>query len=896
MAESTNRDIRETPSSTYVLERELGRGGMATVYLAHDTKHDRQVAIKVLGSELTALLGPDRFVREIHITAHLQHPHILPLLDSGVFGADAGELAGRPYYVMPYVAAGSLRTRLQRELQLPVTDAVRIVSEVASALDYAHRHDVIHRDIKPENVLLQDGRALVADFGIALAVQEAGGPRLTHSGYSLGTPQYMAPEQAVGERSISGRADVYALGAVTYELLAGEPPFTGPTAQAIMARALTDVPRALSTLRSTVPPQVDAAIRRALEKLPADRFGTAREFADALSAPATVGPLGTASEPVTRAARGAGPRRGALVIGLGAAALGWAWGAWLFVRDRPAASPRTVRFVLGELSASIAGNPAALSPDGATIVYAEAGRGLMLRPLGALGARSVPGTELATHPFVSPDGRWIGFLTHDDKLGKVAVDGGTPPVIVAPATRFSHGGWGAGDVIVVDRPRSGLLQVDAVRGATRPLTSVDSARGESAHVLPRVLPGGKAVVFTIVRGAEETTAATELAIVPLDSRETGLRRHTPLGVRGSFAVGLVDDWLVYGAADRRGLLAVRLDATHERVVGTAIEVLRDEEGGLEDATLAPTGTLVYTHRMSSGDLELVDAIGVSHTLMSGVELGGRGYMNPRVSPDGRRVAVIGRSSNGATNVWVYDLTSGAKTRLAMGGSWLDLEWATDSKRIVFSSGPTQRIWTQQIDGSAEPEKLVDVDGSFPAFTPDGRAIIMGRKTKGIWGVWSVELGGDRTPKPVLTGPKTFYMSAVSPDGRWLAYVSNESGPEEVYVRPFPGPGVAVQVSETGGTEPVWSRDGRRLFYRTGRELVAASVGTEAGVVVTERRPLFRDTYIGSMPHANYAVLPDGKRFIMFGAAPGRGPEAVVVVNWLPELRSALAGAGGAASR
>ena len=260
----------------YRIEREVGAGGMATVYLAQDLRHDRKVALKVLRPELSAVIGAERFLAEIKLTANLQHPHILPLFDSG-------EADGCLFYVMPFVEGESLRDRLNREKQLPVADAVRIATEVASALDYAHRHRVVHRDIKPENILLHDGQALVADFGIALAASKASGSRMTETGMSLGTPHYMRPEQAMGEREITARSDVYALGAVLYEMLTGEPPFTGSTAQAIVARVLTESPRPILPQRHTIPPHVEAAVLTALEKLPADRFGTAAEFAEALA-------------------------------------------------------------------------------------------------------------------------------------------------------------------------------------------------------------------------------------------------------------------------------------------------------------------------------------------------------------------------------------------------------------------------------------------------------------------------------------------------------------------------------------------------------------------------------------------------------------------------------------
>src|SRR5512138_1654497 len=260
----------------YHLDREVGAGGMATVYLAQDVRHDRRVALKVLRPELAAVIGAERFLAEIKLTANLQHPHILPLFDSG-------EADGYLFYVMPFIDGESLRDRLNREKQLPVGDAVRIASEVASALDYAHRQGVVHRDIKPENILLHDGQALVADFGIALAASKASGSRMTETGMSLGTPHYMSPEQAMGEREITARSDIYALGAVLYEMLTAEPPFTGATAQAIVAKVITEKPAGLIPRRETVPPHVEAAVLTALAKLPADRFATVAEFVGALA-------------------------------------------------------------------------------------------------------------------------------------------------------------------------------------------------------------------------------------------------------------------------------------------------------------------------------------------------------------------------------------------------------------------------------------------------------------------------------------------------------------------------------------------------------------------------------------------------------------------------------------
>src|SRR3954466_8955385 len=344
----------------YRIERELGQGGMATVYLAQDLRHHRQVAIKLMRPELSAVIGAERFLSEIRTTANLQHPHILPLFDSG-------EVDGVLYYAMPFVEGESLRDRLSREKQLPVPDAVRIATEVAAALDYAHRHGVIHRDIKPENILLHDGSALVADFGIALAVSGAGN-RMTETGMSLGTPHYMSPEQAMGEREITARSDVYALGCVTYEMLTGDPPFIGSTAQAIIAKVMTDKPASIRRLRERVPEEVDEAVLTALEKLPADRFATAAEFAAALDGRggATIRSASTSSRLRPRAPLFLRPA--ALVAGaLTLAGLGVLAGTLVAGRRTPA----SVTFLQRTFRSEAIYN-ARFAPDGRTIVYSSA--------------------------------------------------------------------------------------------------------------------------------------------------------------------------------------------------------------------------------------------------------------------------------------------------------------------------------------------------------------------------------------------------------------------------------------------------------------------------------------------------------------------------------------------
>ncbi|MDH5316684.1 MAG: serine/threonine protein kinase, partial [Gemmatimonadota bacterium] len=368
----------------YRIERELGQGGMATVYLAEDLKHDRKVALKVLKPELAAVLGAERFVVEIKTTAALQHPHILPLFDSGT--AD-----GFLFYVMPFIDGETLRDRLNRETQLGVDEAVKIAAEVADALDYAHQHGVIHRDIKPENILLQNGRPMVADFGIALAVSAAAGGRMTETGLSLGTPHYMSPEQATAEKEISARSDVYSLASVLYEMLSGEPPHTGASAQAIIMKIVTDTARPVTELRKSVPANVAAALAKALEKLPADRFASAREFAQALTNPGFT--IATTAGQAASGARASWKERAVLPLAVVAAvAVGAA--LWGWTRPESPAPVARLSITLPD-SAQLqqqAGILFALSDDGSKIIYTGPGNGdvdLWVRPLGALSATRV---------------------------------------------------------------------------------------------------------------------------------------------------------------------------------------------------------------------------------------------------------------------------------------------------------------------------------------------------------------------------------------------------------------------------------------------------------------------------------------------------------------------------
>jgi serine/threonine-protein kinase len=864
----------------YRVEGRLARGGMAMVFLARDLRHGRTVAVKVLDPALGAALdadgGAERFLAEIRVTAGLHHPNLLPLFDSG-------SAEGLPYYVMPYVDGETLRQRLRRESPLPVGEAVRIALGVAGALEHAHAHGVVHRDLKPENVLLQAGQPVVADFGIALALSHAGGARATRPGFTLGTPQYMAPEQAEGGGAADPRSDVYSLGAVLYEMLTGDPPHAAGSAQAVLAKRRVERPTPARVLRPGVPEHVSRAVDRALERLPADRTATVRELADMLAGRRAEEP----SAPTPRRWRRAGLAAGAALACAGALAF------WALPRgDAPV---QTTRFVVAPIPDAAIGRPPTITPDGGSLVYAgsaAAGRRLFVRPVGELTARPLAGTEGALSVFVSPDGRWAAFFTSDDRLRKVPVDGG-PVTTLAGAFRYSAGSWAGGDRIVLSTEgQGGLTWIPADGGTQRRLTRLATARGETRHGAPLVLDDGRTVVFTAERHRNGPVPADgELAVATLDPDGAAPAPHTLLGVRARRAVAVVDGRLLYITPDGAALMAVRFDAARRRVEGAPTAVLEQPRGGIDAVALAQSGTLLYSLRSDANAPVRVDSAGGARPMFAGAS----GYfMNPRFSPDGRRLAIQGTSPRG-TDVWIYDVASGTRAQLTTLGSAIGPTWTPDGERIVFLStqGGRAALWAQPAGGSAPAERVVEGDGVFAAdVAPDGREVVFQRQAGRSWGIWSAPMDGRGPPRPVVVEGFDALMPALSPDGRWLAYAANASGRHEVYVRPYPGPGAAVQVSEAGGTEPAWSRDGRRLFFRGDRRMHAAALATRPALAVTGRETLFTEAFDGDMPmpHRNYDVSPDGREFVMIAAAPDARPETVVVLGWLGELRARLAGA------
>ena len=863
----------------YVVERELGAGGMATVYLAHDRKHDRDVAIKVLHPDLGAALGVDRFLSEIKTTAKLQHPHILPLLDSG-------EADGLLYYVMPVVTGETLRARLERERQLPIPDAVRIAREVASALDYAHRQGVIHRDIKPENILLHDGQALVADFGIALAVQTAAGQRMTQTGLSLGTPQYMSPEQAMGEKQIDARTDVYALGAVTYEMLAGDAPFTGSSVQAIVAKVLTERPTPLHTLRDTVPAAVENAVLTALAKLPADRFATAAEFGAALANSSGAG----ASDPAwTRELARLGWRAkwsDPIVLALGVVVVGLAVALLTLARARSGdVDPFPARIELA-VAAPEANLRAALSPDGRTVAFvgpAPAGPGTMLylRRLDQLSSRAIVGTNDAWAPTFSPDGNWVAFIAGRRRLVKVPLDGGAP-VPLAEVPDYGGIDWSSSGEIVVGpgimEGLSGLLRISANGGTLQPLTRVDSTRKELSHEWPRVLADGRTVLFTIWNGSVDQA---QIAATSLDDGKV-----VPLGIMGTMVLDVVGGQLVYMRADGMAM-AVPFDVRNRRATGVATPVqdsIRVANSGHATAFLTHAGGLLMSHGNPEKHLVWVDRAGkVTPVLNEALD-----YEFVRASPSGRQLAVV-ISSGARSDLWTLDIATTTLTRLTTTGRTRNPAWSPDGRRILYTSthGGRAALWWQPADGSgpsvlaAEPRyNQWNLD-----LSPDGRTAVFNALYDGTFNLRSISLDSVHEEIELAASPTASETwGRFSPDGRAIAYSSDESGRMEVFVRPFPEQGGRVQISGAGGRRPIWAPDGRRIYYRDGTKVMAATLARDPSLRVVSREALFDGRY-----EMDFDISKDGTRFLMIQSASA-GTNLVVVPNWLTELRRLKAAA------
>jgi serine/threonine protein kinase len=861
--------LAESLSGRYAIERELARGGMATVYVARDLRHDRRVALKVVQPELAHALGRDRFLHEIETAARLNHPHIVPLFDSG----EAGDLL---YYVMPYIEGESLRDRLNREKQLAVPDTVGITRQVATALQYAHDRGLIHRDIKPENILLHEGEAMVTDFGIAVAMASAGGQRLTATGISVGTPQYMSPEQAMGAVDLDGRTDIYSLGTVAYEMLAGEPPHAARSPQAVLARIVSEPARPVSEFREFVPRHVVDAIRKALAKRPIDRFSTATELIAAIDDPSWSLP-DTNGRPV-------GPRRWTALTtafaGLSAVLSGaLLFHAWRGASTSEPTSRTAIAVPASEAIRSIApsggGGPRiALTPDGATLIYEGPlmdGARIWVRRLGELNGRPIPGTENGFSPFPSPDGSRLAFLrapASDPDLQRTSItlhtmtlDGREEATLLTGQLGLALGGsWGTDGFLYVQGTNGTIIRVPERGGVTTPVTTLDSAADERRHLLPDVLPSAGAMLMTVrFAGGADSIAAVNLSTM----------QHQIL-IEGNRAVFMPPGYVVIAGADG-SLRAARFDPRRLRLTSTPVEIARDVQSISGQASAwselaASRGTVAYLVAALERSLVWVAPDG---SVEEDLDPDWRArFRNLALSPDAKRLAVSINQENGM-QIWVKDIPGGAPRQLTFEGANDRPSWHPDGERVLFrriDGSGNHDLFEQRADGS-EAARLVIAQGAGSPlwegqWSRDGQWLIYrtGPPTRDIF---ATRPGRDTTVT-ISAGAAQELFPAVSPSGRFVAYTSNESGRNDIWVRPFPVPARARWLASTnGGVRPLWSRDGRHLYYWTDDlQLVGVPV-QESGTVFTKgsERVLFSYPFLG-IDNQPYQQGPDGRFLVV----------------------------------
>jgi eukaryotic-like serine/threonine-protein kinase len=876
----------------YEITAPIGAGGMGEVYKARDTRLDRSVAIKVLPPEFSA--DPDRrarFEREAKTIAGLNHPHICTL-------HDIGQADGTTYLVMELLAGETLAGRLEKG-PLPLEQALGVATEIADALATAHRQGVVHRDLKPGNVMLTRSGAKLLDFGLAkltghgeqpAAASLASAPTetrpLTSEGAVVGTLQYMAPEQVEGKPA-DARTDLWALGAILYEMLTGRRAFAGTSAAALIGNIMNSQPPVLAMLQPLTPRAVDRLVRHCLAKNPDDRPDTAHDIADDLRWMREAGSTSVV------AATTSAPRRwqnaALLVAGAAAAAFALlAGGLWL---TRSVSAPRSPVYLLltAQRPAAPAADPQrtlAISRDGRQVVYAADIGGVLrlcVRRMESPESAVIPGTDGAMSPFFSPDGKRIGFFA-DGMLKTVAVSGGVPTALAA--TTGSRGATWTRDDTIIFAPETdaGLWQIPASGGTATLVAKPDAARHERSYRFPEILPDDDTILFTL---AMSDIRSFDEARLMARSRKTGEQRELLRG--GSFPMYADTGHLLFARAG--AILAVPFDPGRRLVTGVPAPVVPGvvtHLNGSAQYAVAQTGTLVFVPGADvsrTALLKRIDRTGRTEPL--GLPPGP--YAGVRISPDGRLAALEVDGAN--TDICLLDLERLAVTRLTLEWNNTGVEWSPDGSRVVFSSmrAASRKLYSQAVDGRTDAEPLMS-DASKPAtantkstWSPDGRFLAFDRLDRETgWDIWALALDAGHEQHPFLVTPFNERSPRFSPDGHWLAYESDETGRSEVYVQPFPGPGRKTRISTDGGGLPVWARDGRELFYRgaDGASVFGVTIVSSPGLSPGQPTLLFRQTV-----SYRFDVAPDG-RFLIIENLPDKLLSPITVVqNWFAELKA-----------
>ena len=890
---------------------------MGEVYRARDTKLNRDVALKILPDAFAS--DPDRlarFTREAQTLASLNHSNI-----AAIYGIEeSGDLRA---LVMELVEGEDLSAHIGRG-PIPLTEALSIAKQITDALEAAHEQGIIHRDLKPANIKLRpDGTVKVLDFGLAKAMEPASAtranamtsptittPAVTLQGVILGTAAYMSPEQAAG-KPVDKRSDLWAFGVVVLEMLTGQAVFTGETVSHVLASVLKSDPD-WTALPADTPAPIRRLLRRCLEKDRRRRLDSAAdarlEIEEALTPPTDGAEV---TNPKPRIPNPAPGWRQTLPVAVTAAALAAAAVLMLWVPWRAAAPPRVTRMTItpsgpAALTINDTDRDLALSPDGTHVVYiGNNGTQLFVRALDALEPVAIASNTLAVHgPFVSPDGQWVGFVGNTTTLTKVAITAG-PPITLARLDGAPRGAtWAPDDTIIfaTNNPTTGLQRVSAAGGTPEVLTRPDHAKGEAGHLWPEILPGGRAVLFTITT----PTGGLETAQVAARDLRSGTQKVLQRGGSHGHYVASgpgspkrdEGGYLVYVAAGT--LRAIAFDPNRLETHGTAVQVLPrliTTRFGAGDFAVAADGTLVYVDAPGSLAANARMLVWVDRTGKEApIEAPLRAYMHPRLSPDGTRVALA--ISDQENDIWILDLGRGSLTRLTIdpGLDWFPV-WTPDGRRIIFSSNRAGafNLWWQAADGTGTAERLTTSSHvQFPTgITPDGTAVVFFEATTMAPDLLQLALDGTRQVTPLLQTKFDKRNGVVSPDGRWLAYESNSSGPTEIYVRPFPNVGGGQwQVSTAGGKMPLWARSGKELFY-FGADGALLRVPVEASGATwnagTPMKLLERGYYAPSgYSGRTYDVSPDGQRFLMIKApgtdASAAPPALIVVQHWDEELK------------
>ncbi len=902
--------IPGTKLGPYEIVAAIGAGGMGEVYRARDTRLDRTVAVKVLPQHLANTpVARQRFEREARAVSALNHPHICTLFD-------VGSQDSTNYIVMEYLEGETLAARLEKGA-LPLEQVLRTGIEMADALDKAHRAGIIHRDLKPGNIMLTKSGAKLLDFGLAKAsppLAPGEGPTasatrttpVTQQGIIVGTFQYMSPEQVEG-KELDARSDLFSFGSVLYEMLTGRPAFQGQSQLSVASAILEKDPEPIGALQSMTPPALDRTVRKCLAKDPEDRWQTARDLLLELKWIAEGGsqtgvPAPTVSRRNLREWT-AWAIATAVVLIATVLAIGFIERA-----PKPAQSIRLTAELGADatLSTGVFGAGAVLSPDGTRLAFVAEGadkkQRLYVRSLDQMQATVLSGTEEARDPFFSPDGQWIAFFA-GTRLEKISVQGGVAVTLCDVATgRFRGGSWGDdGMIVFAPGSQNALSRVSSAGGTPEPYTTLDKEKGEFTQRWPQSLPGGKDVLFT-----SSTTGFgfddADIVVFSADSRKMKTLVHG-----GFYARYLPSGHLVY--VHQNILFAVPFDLKRLEVTGQptpVVEGVATSGLGAAQFFVSDSGTLIYVAGSTANlnpSIYWMDAAGKFTPLR---ETPGS-YNHPAISPDGKRLALDILGGN-RRDIWVYEWERDMLTRLTFSGDQnYSPVWTPDGQRIVYASadqGAVPNLWWIRADGAGDAQRLTErKNPQYPwSWRPDGKTLAFFQQNPGTgFDIMTLFVEGDeksgwKTGQPAVfvATPSLEVYPSFSPDGRWIAYTSDESGLFEVYVRPFPGPGGRWEISTGGGRIPVWSRNGRELFYRTSDQRIMVVSYTSSGDSFHADKPRlwspgqFTDSAT-NFNDINFSLHPDGKRFAVLKApgteaAPPPINKVSFIFNFFDELR------------